>query len=101
MFLDESGNHDLRKVNPRYPVFVLGGVIVDRAYVRNTIEPEMQQFKLKHFGRTDVILHTVDMGKGRGEYAFLANPTKRAAFYTELNALLQRWDYKVIACVFE
>ncbi len=101
MFLDESGNHDLRKVNPRYPVFVLGGVIADRAYVRNTIEPEMQQFKLKHFGRTDVILHTVDMGKGRGEYAFLANPTKRAAFYTELNALLQRWDYKVIACVFE
>lgn len=101
MFLDESGNHDLRKVNPNYPVFVLGGVIVDRAYVRNTIEPEMRQFKLKHFGRTDVILHTVAMGKGRGDYAFLADPTNRAAFYTDLNTLLQQWEYTVMACVFE
>ena len=44
MFLDESGNHDLRKINPTYPVFVLGGVIVDRAHLRNTIEPEMREF---------------------------------------------------------
>jgi hypothetical protein len=101
MFLDESGNHDLRKINPNYPVFVLGGVIVDRAHLRNTIEPELQQFKLKHFGRPDVILHTVAMGKGRGDYAFLADPTNRAAFYTDLNALLQRWEYTVVACVFD
>jgi hypothetical protein len=61
----------------------------------------MRQFKMQHFGREDVVLHTVEMGKGRGDYAFLATPTKRAAFYTDLNALLQRWDYKVVACVFE
>jgi hypothetical protein len=101
MFLDESGNHDLNKVNPNYPVFVLGGVIVDRAHLRNTIEPELQQFKMKHFGRTDVILHTVAMGKGRGDYAFLADPTNRATFYMDLNAVLLRWDYQVVACVFE
>jgi hypothetical protein len=28
-----------------YPVFVLGGVIVDRAYVRDEIEPAMRRFK--------------------------------------------------------
>ncbi|MGH8010538.1 MAG: DUF3800 domain-containing protein [Candidatus Binatia bacterium] len=101
MFLDESGNHDLRRINPKYPVFVLGGVIVDRAYVRNTIEPQMRQFKMTHFGRDDVVLHTVAMGRGRGDYAFLANPAKRGAFYADLNALLLRWDYKVVVCVFE
>jgi hypothetical protein len=101
MFLDESGNHNLKRVDPIYPVFVLGGAIVDRAYVRNIIEPEMQQFKMTHFGRTDVILHTVEMGRGRGDFAFLANPAKRAAFYADLNDLLQRWEYKVVACVFE
>jgi hypothetical protein len=103
MYLDESGDHNLnpRRINPLYPVFVLGGVIVDRAYLRTAIAPEMREFKLRHFGHDDVVLHTVDMGKGRGEYGFLANPAKRAAFYADLNKLLQELDYKVVACVFE
>ncbi len=101
MFLDESGNHDLKKINPTYPVFVLGGAIVDRAYLRNTIEPELREFKMTHFGRDDVVLHTVDMGKGRNDYSFLANPAKRTAFYNQLNALLQQWEYQVVVCVFK
>ena len=28
LFLDESGSHNLRVVDPDYPVFVLGGVII-------------------------------------------------------------------------
>jgi hypothetical protein len=99
MYLDESGDHNLKSINPVYPVFVLGGVIVERAYVRDVIEPRMRQFKREHFERDDVILHTVDMGKGRGDYAFLANPTRRAAFYADLNAMLRELDYKVAACV--
>lgn len=101
LYLDESGNHDLRNISATYPVFVIGGVIADRAYVREVIGPEMRAFKQRHFGREDIVLHTVDMGKGRGDYGFLADSGKRAAFYGELNALLGKWDYKVVACVFE
>ncbi len=101
MYLDESGDHNLnpKRINPTYPVFVLGGVIVDRAHARDVIEPRMRTFKQRHFGRDDVILHTVDMGKGRGDYAFLADPMLRASFYTELNEMLQELEYKVVACV--
>lgn len=101
MYLDESGDHNLnpKKINPIYPVFVLGGVIVDRAYLRTTIAPTIREFKLRHFGRDDVVLHTVDMGKGRGDYGFLADPAKRAAFYSDLNDLLGRLDYQIVACV--
>jgi hypothetical protein len=99
MFLDESGDHRLKRINPNYPVFVLGGVIINRAYVRDVVEPEVRQFKLRHFGREDVILHTVDMRNNAGDFAFLTDPTRRSVFYTELNALLQRLDYQVVACV--
>lgn len=58
MFLDESGNHNLKKINPHYPVFVLGGVIVDRAYARTVIEPQMKEFKLRVFGQDEIVLHT-------------------------------------------
>ncbi|MDQ3780341.1 MAG: DUF3800 domain-containing protein [Chloroflexota bacterium] len=101
MYLDESGDHNLnpKKINPLYPVFVLGGVIVDRAYLRTVIAPEIRAFKLRHFGRDDIVLHTVDMGKGRRDYAFLADPALRAYFYADLNATLAVLDYKVVACV--
>lgn len=29
LFLDESGSHDLAVIDPAYPVFVLGGAIID------------------------------------------------------------------------
>ncbi len=98
-YLDESGDHNLKKINPNYPIFVLGGVIADRAYVRNVIEPRMRQFKQQYFGRDDVILHTVDMGRGGGDYAFLDAPAVRTRFYADLNQMLEELDYKVVACV--
>ena len=30
LFLDESGDHNLSAIDPRYPIFVLGGIIVDK-----------------------------------------------------------------------
>lgn len=76
-------------------------MIVDRAYVRTTIEPGMRRFKRRVFGREDVILHTVDMRNNAGAFAFLTDPTRRAAFYTDLNAMLDELDYQVIAVVIE
>ena len=61
----------------------------------------MRAFKQQHFGQENIVLHTVDLGKGRDDYAFLSDPMKRAAFYSDLNALLGRWDYKVVVCGFE
>lgn len=98
MFLDESGDHKLKNINPNYPMFVLGGVIAERAYVRGVIEPEVAKFKHRHFGRTDVILHTVDMRNNAGDFAFLTDAVRRGAFYAELNFLLQGLDYRVLAC---
>lgn len=78
---------------------MLGGVIVDRAYLREVIDPTMRRFKLKHFGREDVILHSVEMGRGGGAYAFLDDERRRTLFYTELNTVLRELDYKVVAYV--
>ena len=32
MFLDESGDHNLEKIDQQYPVFVLAGAIFDNSY---------------------------------------------------------------------
>lgn len=99
MYLDESGDHNLtpKKVSPNYPIFVLGGVIVDRSYLREVIEPRVRELKRRFWGREDVILHTVDMRNNAGDFAFLTDSARRGVFYAELNALRQELEYQVIA----
>lgn len=99
MFLDESGDHRLKTISSNYPVFVLGGVIVDRAYVRHVIEPQVRGFKQQFWNRDNVILHTVDMRNNAGDFSFPTDQARRAAFYAELNVLLNALAYNVIAVV--
>ena len=39
LFLDESGDHNLSVIDPSYPLFVLGGVIMDSDYARDVLTP--------------------------------------------------------------
>jgi hypothetical protein len=57
LYLDESGDHSLTRIDPQYPVFVLGGIIVDQAYARDDMEPRPRAFKLRMFARDDLVLH--------------------------------------------
>jgi hypothetical protein len=100
LYLDESGNHDLRpeKINPRYPVFALGGVVVDRAYERIVIAPQMRDFKIQYLGDDEIILHNVDMHRARNGFEPLSDPAFRLEFYRALNALINSWVFKIIAC---
>ncbi len=98
MFLDESGNHNLKRINPHYPIFVLGGVIVDRAYAREVIEPRLRDLKEHFFGRYDVILHTVDMIRASNGFEGLSDVGFRDEFYETLNQLLRELEYKIVAC---
>jgi hypothetical protein len=99
MYLDESGDHRLRKIDPNTPLFILGGVVVDRLYVREVIQPKMKEFKRRVLGSEDIILHTVDMRNNAGSFTFLTDPVRREEFYGELNAVLDELDYTVIAVV--
>jgi hypothetical protein len=100
MFLDESGNHSLFATDPNYPIFVLGGIIVDVDYAQQALEPRIRQFKLDLFGRDDICLHTADITRNRNGFEQLKDSIFRARFYAELNNLMRELQYKVVACVF-
>lgn len=98
LFLDESGDHNLSIVDPQYPIFVLGGVVVDQAYAEGELTSALDAFKKNLFGRTDIILHTADIIRNRNGFKRMAEPGFRMRFYDELNALMARLDYTVVAC---
>lgn len=101
LYLDESGDHNLAKIDPKYPIFVLGGIIVDRTYARTVMRPRIQQLKEEYFGDPGLVLHTNDILRARNGFEDLKDPAFRAEFYEALNTLMRELEYQVVACVID
>lgn len=99
LYLDESGDHNLVKIERDFPLFVLGGVIVERMYARTTLEQEVAAFKRALFGRDDLILHTADIVRNTRGFEPLIDPGFRLRFREALNDLMRTLEYQVVACV--
>ena len=99
LFLDESGDHNLSVIDPQYPLFVLGGAIVEQDYAEGRLTDELNIFKQTLFGRTDIILHTADIARNRNGFEGLKDTALRNRFYDALNALMRGLQYSVVACV--
>ena len=102
LYIDESGDHDLVRISKDYPVFVLAGILVDKAYHDSIITPELNQFKAKYLTPPlPPSMHLYEARHGIGDYEFLRDHQIRRQFWGELAALMNRWDYEVIACVID
>ena len=98
LFLDESGDHSLSAIDPQYPIFVLGGVIVEKDYAEGPMVEALHRLKLECFGRDDLILHTSDMIRNRNGFERMKEPAFREKFYGKLNELMLSLNYQVVAC---
>jgi hypothetical protein len=92
LYLDESGDHTLAKIDPRYPVFVLGGIIVDRTYARTVLERRVRAFKAQWLGSHDIVLHSTDIARARNGFEGLRDPSFRDEFLAALSALMAELD---------
>jgi hypothetical protein len=99
LFLDESGDHNLAQIDPQYPLFVLGGVIVDQAFAEGPMANALRRFKLDVFGRDDIVLHTADITRNRYGFEQMKDREFRERFYEKLNELMRALHYTVVACV--
>jgi hypothetical protein len=99
LFLDESGHHDLNKIDPDYPVFVLAGAICDAEYAAGDLTQRLDEFKQSTFGTTRIILHTADIARAKNGFERLGCDSEfRREFYCRLNNLMASLDYTVVAC---
>lgn len=98
LFLDESGDHSLTKIDPQYPMFVLGGIIVEQEYAFGEMTDRVKEFKQELFGRDDIILHTADIARNKNGFERMQESAFRQLFYNRLNNLMRSLDYKVVAC---
>lgn len=89
VFIDESGTSDLEHIPADFPALCLCLVFIPSDDYASAIVPPLVSFKLQHWKREDVILHSTAIRNGTGDFAFLQKrpPAERAAFLDSLFTL--------------
>ncbi len=100
VYVDESGDHGLKNINPQYPIFSLAFCVFKKANYIKDIAPKLNELKFKYWGHCDIVMHEHDIRKNRsGDWSILDNPNTRSAFLNDISDLIQTSAFDVIASV--
>lgn len=99
VYMDEAGTPHLDTIDPQYPVFGVVLFICDAEKYVSKVVPAIYRFKINHLGHEATILHSYDIRKSKNDFKFLADPTKRTAFMTDISHLMSTLDYSLIAAI--
>jgi len=96
LFIDESGDHGLTKIDTDFPVFILCGVLIkEKDY--ETVKQAMNILKRSIWDNKEVIFHSRDIRKCEKEFQKLFDLEIKKYFYEELNIIITTSPYKIIA----
>ncbi len=97
IYVDESGDHNLKPSDSEYPIFVLVFCLFEKStYIQETV-PTFQQFKFDMFGHDNIILRERDINHQNKPFTFLQNQSKRHVFMEHMNHLIAGCKVAVIA----
>jgi len=100
--LDECGTHDMEYVDPDFPVFVLVGVLVGEKYYSKTLISRVRTFKQRHCPNPNALLHSRDVRRQTGDFAFLQESrSRRQSFYEAINELVAGLRMRLFASVID
>lgn len=98
VFLDESGDHSLEKIDPTYPVFALAGVLIEPGKYPEIVN-KFNRLKLTYFPHEGLILHSREIASREGDFIFLNNDEIRRSFLSGISDVVSTSDFKLVASV--
>ncbi|MDJ0626439.1 MAG: DUF3800 domain-containing protein [Candidatus Caenarcaniphilales bacterium] len=101
IYVDESGDHNLLKVDSKYPVFVLVFCIFEKSHYADKVTPDMQKLKFKHFGHDLVVMHEREIRKNQGCFDFLMKEDLRIEFMDGINRVIEESDMTIISSIID
>lgn len=99
VYVDESGDHGLARINPSYPVFVLAFCIFHKGEFARVAVPELVRLKMEFFGHDQVVLHEEEIRKKTGAFTFLNDPAQRDRFQSALSGIMAAVPFTLVAVV--
>ena len=101
VFVDESGDHELTKIHPDYPVFVLLFCIIRKEDYVDRVSRDLQRMKFEFWGHDEVVLHEHKIRKPRGPFLFLLQRPLRERFMTALTTQMVALPATIVAVVID
>lgn len=87
-FFDECGDHSMDEIDRDFPLFVLSTIIVERTDYVQKIVPALTSLKLAFWPHEGVNLHSRDIRKAHGDFAFMQVPAARQAFLAAMSTMI-------------
>jgi hypothetical protein len=100
LYLDESGDHGLDRIDPGFPVFTLCGIMFSNPGYRQ-MKDCLDNIKQHFWGGKEVIFHSRDIRKCNKEFSVLLDLEVKQQFYEKLNNCLKNGSYRVISAVID
>ena len=101
IFVDESGDHGLERIDPEFPIFVLAFCIIQKSDYADNIVPAFQKLKFRWFGHDLPILHEMDIVKKKAAFGFLQNSLQFSKFMDDLSRIMADAPMTVVASVID
>jgi len=99
VYLDETGTHDLEKIDPTFPVFGVVMLLCDETHYGQVIEPEARSLKREYFNDENVVFHSYKIRKQIGPFVVLENRALRNKFMADLTRFMTECQYRILAAV--
>ena len=87
LFIDETGDHGLSKIDINFPIFLLSGRLFNINELIH-LEHLLTKLKIKYWSTESLILHSREIRKCSNEYKILLDDKLKNQFYKDLNQLL-------------
>jgi hypothetical protein len=100
VYVDESGDHSLESINPRYPLFVLAFCAFQKDHYIQKVLPDLSRLKVITFGHDQIVLHEQEIRKKTGVFNKL-NLQRREALMQSLSDLMAEIDLSLIPIVID
>ena len=101
VFVDESGDQSLEKIDSGYPVFVLSFCIFEKKHYYSRVVPETLRLKFDFFGSDIPILHEREIRKRENDFRILMDTTVRESFFARLNAIMTNAEYTIVSTLID
>lgn len=98
-FIDESGDHGMKNIDPDSPWFALTAAVYRREDYLTKEIPAMSRIKLDFWSHDGVIFHDYDIRKKVGPFSILIDNAERERFFNALNIQFRTTTATVISAV--
>lgn len=96
LFIDESGDHGLKTLDPSFPIFILCGILIEESQY-DLVNKKLNEVKENFWKNKEVIFHSRDIRKCEKEFQILFDLEVKTAFYKQINSIIQDSKYTVVS----